>query len=146
MRMHTAEILASHPDVQGSITQQLIDCIDECHACAQACLSCADACLAEENTEALKQCIRVCLDCADLCDATAKLASRRTGSNEQLMADLLDVCATACRACATECDEHADMHDHCRICAEACRDCENSCQEAMTEVMSKDTADGYASH
>jgi hypothetical protein len=144
--MHTAEIISTHPDVQGSINQGLIDCIDECHACAQACLSCADACLAEENVDELKQCIRLNLDCADLCDAAAKLASRRTGSNEELIRDLLDVCATACDACAEECERHAEEHEHCRICAEACRSCENACSVAMADSGGESLPDGHARH
>lgn len=28
----------------------------------------------------------------------------------------------ACKACAEECERHADMHEHCRASAEACNE------------------------
>ena len=55
------------------------------------CLSCADACAAEEMD--MRQCIRLCLDCADICDATANMGLRRTGSNDQILHETLDLCA-----------------------------------------------------
>jgi hypothetical protein len=132
--MHTAQIISSHPDVHGSISKRLIECIDECYACAQACHSCADACLAEEMIDELRQCIRLNLDCADVCELTAKLAARRTGSDEDLIISILDVCAEACIRCAEECSRHAAMHEHCRICADACYQCEAACRDALPDV------------
>lgn len=132
--MHTQQMISAHPDVQGSTSNALIKCIDECHACAQACLSCADACVGEEMVARLRQCIRLNLDCADVCDATAKLASRRTGSDELLLRSMLDVCASACAMCAEECGKHATHHEHCKICAEACRACQQACEAAMQDV------------
>lgn len=132
--MHTQQMVNAHPDVRGSTSNALIKCIDECHACAQACLSCADACIGEEMVARLKQCIRLNLDCADVCDGTAKLASRRTGSDESLLRDMLEICARACAMCADECAKHADHHEHCRICASDCRDCQQACELAMGDV------------
>lgn len=77
--MHRQQIIAAHPDVRGIVDKTLIGAIDEMYACAQACTSCADGCLAE-----LRQCIRLNLDCADVCAATATLANRRTGSDEEV--------------------------------------------------------------
>ena len=131
--MHTAQMISTHPDVKGAASKLLVKCIDECHACAQACQSCADACLGEEMVDKLRQCIRLNLDCADLCEVTGKIAGRRTGSNEEVLANVLQACADACAQCAEECGHHAKM-EHCRICAEACRSCETACQEAMSEV------------
>src|ERR671911_450727 len=88
--MYTQEIIAAHPDVRGIIDKALIAAIDEMYACAQACTSCADGCLAEQRLTQLRQCIRLNLDCADVCVATATLASRRTGSNEEVVRKLLD--------------------------------------------------------
>jgi hypothetical protein len=79
----------------------------------------------------LKQCIRLNLDCADVCGATGALASRRTGSNEPILRQMLQTCAAACQVCGEECQRHAG---HCRICAEACRRCDQACQEAMRDV------------
>jgi hypothetical protein len=128
--MHTQEMIAKHPDVHGNVNEALVLAIDEAYGCAQACISCADACLAEDQVAHLRQCIRLNLDCADVCFATAALASRRTGSNEAVIRQMLEVCMMACRACAEECQRHADMHEHCRICAESCRQCEAACRRA----------------
>lgn len=129
--MHTQEMIASHPDVRGNVNQALLAAIDAAYACAQACTSCADACVAEEMVAELRQCIRLNLDCADVCAATATLANRRTGSNEEVIRKMLDACATACRLCAEECQRHAGMHEHCRICADSCRRCQAACQDAL---------------
>jgi hypothetical protein len=104
------------------------------HACAQACTSCADGCLAEQRVTALRQCIRLNLDCADVCAATASLATRRTGSDEEVVRKMFNACITACRLCGEECQRHASHHEHCRICADACRTCEAACQQALRRV------------
>lgn len=132
--MQAREMIVTHPDVKGSVSEALITCIQECYSCAQTCTSCADACLAEKSVDRLKQCIRLNLDCADICDMTAALASRRTGSNEKILRETLELCEAACRACEEECRRHADRHDHCRICADACRSCADACREAMADV------------
>jgi len=132
--MRAEEIIATHPDVRGNTARNLIAAIAECLSCAQVCTSCADACLAEDHAERMKQCIRLCLDCADVCVATGLTATRRTGSNEELIAEMLAVCATACRLCGDECARHATLHDHCRICAEACLACAQACQRALGDV------------
>lgn len=132
--MHSRQMISSHPDVRGSISDPLIRCIDECYACTQTCIACADACLAEKMVDRLKQCIRLSLDCADVCAATGQLASRRTGSNQDVLRQMLDTCALACRICAEECERHAGHHEHCRICAEECRRCEQACREAIQTV------------
>lgn len=124
-------MIATHPDVRGSVNQALIAAIDELYACAQTCTSCADACVAEQMVAELRQCIRLNLDCADVCLATATLANRRTGSNEEVIRKMLDACITACRVCGRECQGHASKHEHCRICAESCQKCENACQSAL---------------
>ena len=57
-----------------------------------------------------------------LAAVAARLAIRRTGANDTLLAEVLAVCATACHLCGEECQRHAEMQDHCRLCAEACLD------------------------
>lgn len=129
--MQTEQMIATHPDVRGSVNRALLAAIDEAYACAQACTSCADACLAEEMVAELRQCIRLNLDCADVCAATATLATRRTGSNEEVIRKMLEACVTACRLCGAECERHAGRHKHCRVCADECRRCERACEEAL---------------
>ena len=129
--MQTREMIATHPDVKGSVNQMLIEAIDAAYACAQTCTSCADACLAEEMVAELRQCIRFNLDCADVCLAMATLGNRRTGSNEEVIRKMLEACVTACRVCAEECRRHASHHEHCRLCAESCRRCQEACERAL---------------
>jgi hypothetical protein len=129
--MHIEEIIATHPDVKGSTNDALISCIESCYDCAQACVSCADACLAEPMVQQLTQCIRLNLDCADICGAAGSIATRRTGSNEQVIQSVLEACALACRVCEEECARHADDHEHCKICAAACERCARACQAAL---------------
>jgi hypothetical protein len=133
--MHAQQIISTHPLVRGRTNDALIRCIEECYDCAQTCISCADACLGEEVVAQMVQCVRTCLDCADVCATTGKVATRRTGSNEVLIASLLETCEDACRLCAEECDRHAGDMEHCRICAEACRRCERACDEALATFM-----------
>lgn len=132
--MHAHEIIGAHPDVKGQVNQALITCIEACYDCGQSCISCADACLGENDVPALRQCIRLNLDCADVCFATGATASRRTGSNEELIRSMLEACAVACRLCAEECEKHASHHAHCEICADACRRCEEACEGAVRTI------------
>lgn len=132
--MHVQQMVSTHPHVQGNTNDALIRCIEECYDCAQACTSCADACLGEEMVQSLAQCIRLNMDCADVCVAAGSVATRRTGSNVEVIRLMLQACASACRLCGEECERHAKEHDHCRICAEACRRCEKSCQEAVRSL------------
>jgi class 3 adenylate cyclase len=132
--MHVHQMIRTHPHVQGSTNDPLIKSIEEALACAQACTSCADACLGEDSVANLTQCIRLNLDCADVCAATAAIATRRTGSNEDLIRNMLEVCAGACSKCAEECEKHAGKHEHCRVCAEACRSCEQACRDAAATI------------
>jgi hypothetical protein len=132
--MHAQEMIRTHPDVSGNTNDALIRCIEECYDCAQACTSCADACLGEDVVQDLRQCIRLNLDCADICAVTGAVATRRTGSNEDVIRRLLQACETACRLCGAECARHAGQHEHCRVCAESCRRCEQACGEAQQSI------------
>jgi hypothetical protein len=132
--VQTQEMISTHPSVRGNVNAALIAAIDAAYACAQTCTSCADACLAEEMVADLRQCIRYNLDCADVCAATAALANRRTGSDEEVIRKMLDACVTACRLCGAECEAHGAKMEHCRICAEACRACESACREALRSM------------
>ena len=134
--MHTQEIIATHPDVKGNVNDRLIECIEQCYDCAQACTVCADACLGEDSVRHLTQCIRLNLDCADICAAAGPIASRRTGSNEEVLASVLQTCALACRTCGDECAKHAKQHEHCKICAETCERCADACDAAIASIRS----------
>ena len=125
--MSIAKMIAAHPDVGDKLNEPLALAVRHAMFCTAICTSCADACIAEEMD--MRQCIRTCLDCADVCDAAFKLATRRAGSNEVLLQEMLQACITACDICAEECARHD--HDHCRICAEMCRECARDCRAAL---------------
>ena len=135
--MHAREMIGTHPHVKGNMNDALVRCIEECYDCAQTCTSCADACLGEQSVAKLTQCIRLNLDCADLCAATGAIASRRTGSNEDVIRLTIEACAAACRRCGEECERHASMHEHCRVCADSCRRCEQACRDALSSMGAK---------
>ena len=132
--MQVREMMSTHPDVQGSTADKLLQFIEEAYSCAQTCTACADACLAESMVDQLRQCIRLNLDCADICAATGAMASRRTGSNPDVLRAAIQACEQACRKCGEECERHAGEHEHCRICAESCKRCADACQAALEEV------------
>lgn len=132
--MHVQEMIRTHPHVQGNANEALIRCVEECYDCAQSCTACADACLGEQSVQQLTQCIRLNLDCADVCAATGALATRRTGSDEEIIRLMLQACEAACRVCGEECERHAGDHEHCRTCAESCRRCQQACQEAARSM------------
>ncbi|HSK22606.1 MAG TPA: four-helix bundle copper-binding protein [Egicoccus sp.] len=125
--MAVKDVLRDHGDQLR--TDLLSKVIEAAADCAAHCDACADACLEEGNPD-LVRCIRSDLDCADICTATAKVVAR-AGASGQPWLELVKVCMQACASCAEECEQHADMHDHCRACAEACRRCEAACRELL---------------
>ncbi|PXY21243.1 four-helix bundle copper-binding protein [Prauserella muralis] len=132
--MPVAEMTRTYPaDLGGIDRDALVRCIEACLACAQACTACADACLSEADDQLpmLRKCIRSNADCADVCETTARILSRHTGYDANLTQAVLEACATVCRSCGDECEQHAGRHEHCRVCAEACRDCEQACRELI---------------
>ncbi|GAA2138524.1 four-helix bundle copper-binding protein [Streptomyces synnematoformans] len=132
MTTYVTEMLRTHPLPAGTPDEETLNRgIRECLDCAQACTMCGDACLAEKSVGDLGVCIRLDQDCADVCETTARVLSRRTGYDPELARQLLQACATACKACGDECDRHAAGHDHCRLCAAACRSCEEVCTDLI---------------
>jgi len=128
--MSIRKMIALHPNVQGHVNQPLGDAVHHAMYCAKMCLSCADACAAEPMD--LTQCSRVCSDCADICEAVARLGTRRTGSNDEVLKETLELCARVCDWCAIECDKHD--HEHCRLCAQICRECAEDCRKAALSL------------
>ncbi|QTG82747.1 four-helix bundle copper-binding protein [Arthrobacter crystallopoietes] len=129
---HIKSMLETYPkDLGGIDRQKLTDCIAACFECAQTCTACGDACLSEDMVAELTKCIRTNLDCADICVVTGKILSRHTGYDAHVTRAVLEACRVTSKACADECENHAQMHEHCRVCAEACRRCEQACAELL---------------
>ena len=132
---HITSMIEAHPNgTSGLDVQRLADGIEACFQCAQTCTACADACLGEDMVAELRNCIRLNLDCADVCTTTGHILSRRTGSDLATVKAVLEACRIACAECATKCEKHADMLDHCRVCAEACRHCEQACADLLAAI------------
>lgn len=132
--MSLEQIVKTHPQAPDVDLEALARCLEACFVCAATCTSCADACLGEDDVPELVRCVRLNLDCADVCDATGRVLSRQTAADAALIRSVLDSCIVACRACAEECERHAEHHDHCRVCAEECRRCEHACDDLLSLV------------
>ena len=108
--MSIRKMIALHPDVQGHhVNQPLGDAVHH-----------------------LMYCAKMCLSCADVCEAACRVALRRSGSNEEVLRDVLELCARVCEACAAECEKHD--HEHCKLCAQICRECAADCRHAALAV------------
>ncbi len=134
--MQMESMIKTHPNKGGQASSALANCIQACFDCAAACTACADACLAEEMVAELRYCINTDLDCADICQATGRVLSRQTQPDWTLIKAQLEACITAVRRCASECEQHAGKHEHCKLCAEACRTCEKSCSAMLASAPS----------
>jgi hypothetical protein len=93
------EIIKLHPKPTTVDRDALLRCIDECLDCAAACTSCADADLSESDVAEMARCIRLCLDCADVCVATARVVTRQTAPDLDLMRSDRSLCSSLCRLC-----------------------------------------------
>ena len=128
--MSLQQMVQNHPHVDDK-TDELVLAARHAMLCSLFCTSCADACVAEDMDMA--QCIRNCLDCADVCAATARLATRRTAQNIEVLRAQLETCIKACETCAAECEGHDNPH--CQLCAKMCRECAEDCRKALTKVV-----------
>src|SRR6185436_5247410 len=88
-------------------------CIDLCRKCVEECRSNAGEC----KEKGMSECERLSIACAAAC--------RKVIVTRKITSDLLQQCADACFACATECEKYD--HPHCIACARACRLCEEEC-------------------
>lgn len=104
---------------------------DQLGEAAAAANACADACTAEGNVEQLGRCITLDLDTADIVAATAKVTSRFVGFPTDVVRSQLEACCSALEACAAECEQHTEMHEHCAACAQACRDADEALHELL---------------
>ncbi|MCF4120532.1 four-helix bundle copper-binding protein [Antribacter sp. KLBMP9083] len=134
--MNTNEMLKAYPhevETDVNLVARVVDALNEC---AEACTACADACLAEVYIGDLRLCIRTDLDCADSSMALARMLTRRLGFPGAVIMAHLQATIVASSTCAVQCEQHAEMHDHCRLCAEACRTAEAACRELLSAMES----------
>jgi hypothetical protein len=130
----TARMLAAVPPWPGCDRDPLRECIEATQAVAQAAMACADACLTEKMIDNLTGCVRTLLTTADICETTARVLSRRTGSDPTVVRALLTACWTACRAGREVSEELAPIHFHCQVCTRACRSGERACRALLAAM------------
>lgn len=129
------QMFQSHPAPASDAGEEAFALVQAAAECTYTCTTCADACLEEDDPASMRTCIRLNLDCAEICSVTTKLIARPGEQDPDLLQAQLAACATACRACAEECDRHAGEHDHCRICAESCRECAEACERMKSALV-----------
>ena len=127
-------MLGTVPTTPGCDRNRLRECIEATQAVAHAAMACADACLAEEMVEDLTGCVRTLLTTADICETTARVLSRRAGSDPVVVRALLTACWTACRAGCEVSEEFAPIHYHCQVCTRACRSGERACRALLASL------------
>ncbi len=127
-------IFSAHPNPASDAGDEAFALVTAAAECSAVCSSCADACLEDSDPGDRRLCIRLNLDCADITAVTARMISRPGEQDKGVLKAQLEACATACRACADECDKHAAKMEHCRICAESCRKCAEAC-DAMLKAL-----------
>jgi hypothetical protein len=120
MQRTVERMLKAHPEPPFAAAEPLTDCIKAVVECAEVCTQCADACVAE-HTEWLEHCIRICLDCADICATTAKIMSRQSEPDLEIVASSIALCQMAAHACGEECTKHAPWHAHCQRAEAGCQ-------------------------
>ena len=130
--MSIRKMIALHP--KDANNQALGDAVHHLMYASKMALSCADSCMAEAQAAGgnMTQCVRLCLDASDICEATARLGTRRTGDDQPILRELLELCARMCEQCAAECERHD--HEHCRLCAQICRECADDCRKAALSL------------
>ncbi len=131
---HAAPLMRTHPHPTRAESEAVVACIEACLDCVEACKASADACLADDHVQELVGCILPALDCADVCGTTSRVLSRQTGKNVDVVRAQLKAVFLAARACAAECEQHAEDHEHARVCAEACRRCEEACHRLLQRL------------
>lgn len=114
----------SHPLTDAShLSERERDCLELCRRAVAVCEWCADECA---DHDGMTGCVRQCRDVADVASLHCKLLARGSDHREALAG----LCATVCRACARECEQHD--HDHCQTCATVLTDCAAAC-DAMVK-------------
>ena len=106
------------------MSQEMVDCIQECQRCHNVCTETITHCLQLGGEHAEPSHIRLMLDCAEICQTSANFMLR--------MSDLhgltCGVCAEVCERCAQDC-ERFENDQVMQQCAQVCRSCAQSCRE-----------------
>ena len=105
-------------------------CMEACSAAAMAATMCADA----DGGEGMGRCASMCMNTADVATAMMRMMMRPGSYDMAVMSPMMSACMAMGEACAAECDQHAEMSEHCRICASACRAMVEACSSMMSSM------------
>lgn len=130
--MHAQSALDS-PPVGSPANGPGSDVITSLLDTSQTCSVVSDFCLSKFDP-AFAQCGRLTSDCSEIALVAARVAARRTGSNEAVVLGLLMLCEALCRDCAAECDRVGREDTLYAECAASCRRTETSCRDARAEL------------
>lgn len=129
-----ADALAAHPS-PSSQPHLLAAAVQAALECSQVATACADACLSEADVADMRRCVSTDLDCADVCAATARVLSRQTTRDPEVLRSLLVATVSAATTCGEECASHGSAHEHCRVCAQACQACVQACRALLDTLV-----------
>lgn len=131
----TRQIIDCHPAGYGLLDRKRLDAaILGLYESAQAATACADGCLNEGMIKEMTACVRACQDCADMSETAARVLSRYTAFNVDVVRPVLEAAIAVLGSCGDECARHASMHMHARLCSETCRRAEKAVQ-AMLDTL-----------
>lgn len=130
-----ADMMKSMPKTEmtgmaGMDMSMMQECIEACSAASMAATMCADA----DGGEGMGRCASMCMNTADVAMAMMRMMMRPGGYDMGVMTSMVSACMAMGEACAAECEQHADMSEHCRICAAACRAMVDSCSTMMSSM------------
>jgi hypothetical protein len=128
--LHKANVRRAPVD-PSSDHSKAIECITAAYSSAEACNACADACLGEDDPALKFNAFARVWIVRTSAWRTAKIVSRMTATNKELVGAQLRACQTACDICAAESGKHGEHMEHCRICAEACTRCARACEALL---------------
>ncbi|MEV0173614.1 ferredoxin [Streptomyces sp. NPDC050803] len=116
--------------------QQLFQYLEDRFACAQACTECARSCALRaslvdpDGTEEQELVRRKGIMCAEVCDATCRVLSEQSQTDESGIRVQLEWCRTVCLECAHVFDGRPGAEDG----AKACRECAQACTDFLASL------------
>jgi hypothetical protein len=116
--------MVRHTEMGRKMSEEMLQCIEECTHCAAICIETTHHCLQMGGEHAAPEHIRTLLDCAEMCQTSANFMLRMSDMHGQVCG----VCAEACRRCAESCEQFGDDKTM-ELCAQTCRSCEESCRQ-----------------
>src|SRR2546421_2860709 len=110
--------------MQGTISQAMQQCIQNCQDCHAVCEQTIAYCLQTGGRHVEANHMQSLLDCSQSCQVSLDFMLR----NSPLSKSVCGVCADACLRCAETC-ERISNDAQMQTCAQICRQCASSCRQ-----------------